>query len=137
MLRTTWTVPAWMMLGVMFGMLPAVRPAAASPRSWISAEAKAVAKQARNKTKARLPKYFAQLKLDDEQRQQILEIQKKYAAQLSTKQELMDATRKELDRLKKDQERDYNRVLKTAQKRRLKELRNRSKRSATTKTKRR
>jgi Spy/CpxP family protein refolding chaperone len=81
-------------------------------------------------SKNRLPKYFAQLKLDDGQREQILKIQAEYASQVDAKRELMAQARKELDQLRKDQERDYNKVLKTSQRRRLKELRNRSERSA-------
>ena len=96
MSRTTWKVLGWAVFTGMLMLLPADRPTVACPVSWISIGERMTDGRARSgeksKPKARLPKYFAQLKLDDNQRQQILEIQERYATPLKGKQELLNET---------------------------------------------
>jgi hypothetical protein len=125
-----------MLIGILpaLGSLQSDCPAAPPKPGAFSTSGKSTEDKSRSTKKAkpskkRLPRYFAQLKLDDGQREQILEIQAEYARQVDAKRELMAQLRKELDQLREDQERDYNKVLKTSQRRRLKELRNRSVRS--------
>ena len=75
----------------------------------------------------RLPRYFSQLKLDESQRKQVLQLQTRYASKLEKIQRDLDKARKEMEDLKHQRDRDLNKLLKTQQKRKLKELKNQGK----------
>jgi transcription initiation factor TFIIIB Brf1 subunit/transcription initiation factor TFIIB len=87
-------------------------PKKAAPKARKAADKSASAKS----PPARLPRYYSQLDLEDDQQQKLRELQQQFARQLAD-------LREQIAKLQKERDDQLEAVLKPAQKRRLKELR--------------
>jgi hypothetical protein len=96
-------------------------PAAQKPKVQSEASESTTAKESRaakvlrSATVARLPRYFSQLELDDSQRDRIRQVQSEFTDKIGQ-------LRKQIEAMEMERDRELESVLKTDQKRKLKEL---------------